>query len=62
MSGVKSNDRRLASRSIPVATQAQHDQAYAYLRRRHTEGTLPPIHGWTGSTLEGYVSILGVRQ
>lgn len=45
----------------PYASRQDHAKAYAYLRRRHTEGTLLSIEDWDGEILDGYVSILGVQ-
>lgn len=44
----------------PYCTEMEHELAYAYLQRRHAEGTLHPILDWDGDLVDGYAEILGV--
>lgn len=44
------------------ATKEDHAQAYAYLRRRHARGTLPPVEDGSGDPVADYVSILGIKK
>jgi hypothetical protein len=57
----KVDDKLQATIDRPYASEQDHADAYAYLQRRHAEGRLAPIHGWTGDLVAGYVSILGVK-
>lgn len=36
-------------------------KAVSNLRRLYGEGMLPPIPGWEGDTVEGYMDILGLN-
>lgn len=56
------SDRLTTQLPPPSATKEDHAKAYAYLRRRHAGGTLPPVLDGTGDPVEDYVRILGVKR
>lgn len=43
------------------ASPQVHAKAYATLRRRHAEGSLPPVQDGTGDPVTDYVNILGIE-
>lgn len=55
------SDRLQTQIERPYADEDTHTQAYAYLRRRHARGTLPPVHDGTGDPVADYVDILGIK-
>jgi hypothetical protein len=46
----------------PYATVETHRKAYEVLSHKDQAGKLPPIEGWEGSTLDGWVDILGIQR
>ncbi len=62
LSSSKADDKLQTIIDRPYASQEDHQLAYEHLRRRHAEGTLPEIHGWTGDLAEGYADILGIKR
>lgn len=59
--GLEPDDKLQMIIDKPYCTAEDHARAYAYLRRRHAEGKLPPVLDGTGNPLKDYVSILGLR-
>jgi len=59
---LKGDDKLQTVIDKPYASMKDHTRAYAYLQRRHAEGTLPPIHDWNGDLVEGYADILGIKR
>lgn len=55
------SDRMQTIVERPYAGTREHARAYAYLRRRHAEGTLLPVHEGTEDIVADYVSILGIK-
>lgn len=62
MMDMRPSDRIQTCVERPYTTQREHDLAYAYLQRRHAEGTLLPIADWEGDPVKGYADILGIKQ
>ena len=55
------SDRLMTQLPPPTATDEDHAKAYAYLRRRHAGGTLPPFLDGTEDIVADYVAALGLR-
>lgn len=59
--GLGSDDKLQTVIDRPYASEAEHHLAYAYLQRRHAEGTLPPVLDGTGNPVADYAAILGIK-
>lgn len=58
---LKADDKLQTQIDRPYASKEDHAKAYAYLRRRHAGGTLPPVLDGTGDPVADYSDILGLR-
>lgn len=58
---LEQSDRLQTVIAKPYSGKEDHRKAYAYLRRRHAEGTLLPVHDWAGDTVAAYADILGIK-
>ena len=57
----KADDKLQMVIDRPYATKEDHALAYAYLRRRRAQGTLPPVVDGSGDDVADYTSILGLN-